>query len=93
LREADDGPADMPEHEPFIDSLTSRHAVPLGGPFDETPATGVSAAYVLRCDSLADAQAVFATDPLVTSGAAVPVVVRWDLVGIDTAAIEPELAV
>lgn len=93
LTESPDAPADDVEHEPFIDSLIGRNAVLLGGTFATEPVPGVTAAYVLRCTDLAEAQALVATDPLVTTGAAVPTLAPWDLVGINPAAIDPTLEV
>lgn len=93
LTEVPDGPADVPEHEPFIDSLISRQAVLLGGAFEGELASGVSAGYLLRCADLAEAQQIVASDPLITSGAYLPMIARWELVGIDAEAIDPELLV
>ena len=81
------------DHESFVDSLIERNLVLLGGPFVGEPYPGVTAAYVLRCADADEAAAIVATDPLVTSGTCVSTVVGWDLVGIDLAAIDPELTV
>jgi hypothetical protein len=86
-------PPPTTDHESFIDSLIQRHAVQLGGAFEGDPLPGVNAAYVLRCASLDEAWAIVAQDPLVTSGAATAAVVRWNVVGIDLAAIDSELAI
>jgi uncharacterized protein YciI len=86
------GSADDVAHEPFIDSLVERNLVLLGGDFDEEAFPGVTAAYVLRCGDLAEAEAVVATDPLVASGACEATVVGWDLVGVNLNAIDPYLA-
>lgn len=80
-----------PDHEPFIDDLIERNMVLLGGPFDAAIVPGALAAYVLRCADRAEVDAVVATDPLVTSGAYLPAVVSWDLVGINLGAIDPGL--
>jgi hypothetical protein len=79
----------LPEHEPFIDSLIARELVLLGGSFEGAPSVG----YVLRCASLADARAVVATDPLVSSGAFDASVAVWDLVAIDPRQVDPALVV
>ena len=55
------------DHEPFIDSLIAEHLVLLGGDLVDAY-QGVRGAYVLCCDDLAAAEAIVATDPLVTSG-------------------------
>jgi uncharacterized protein YciI len=81
------------DHEPFIDSLIARNVILLGGGFDDPPRPGIGAAYVLRHDSLAEAEATVATDPLVRSGAVIATVTAWDLVGINAAAIDPDLQV
>lgn len=91
LRDAPDAPTDVPDHEPFIDLLISRHAVLLGGPFEPEPVAGTSAGYVLRCSDLAEAEQIVAGDPLVSSGAYLPSIVAWDLVGIDPEAIDSDL--
>ena len=78
------------DHEPFIDSLTAEHLVLLGGDLVDAE-QGVRAAYVLRCDDLAAAEAIVATDPLVTSSVMRPRVVEWQLVGIDLGAVDQHL--
>lgn len=82
-----------PDHEPFIDSLIRRHVVLLGGSFEEGRLPGLTAGYVLRCASLDEARSIVARDPLVASGAATAAVARWDLVGIDLAAIDVDIAI
>jgi hypothetical protein len=67
------------------DSLIDRRLVLLGGPL------GADAAYVLRCTDLAEAEAIVAGDPLVSSGAAVPTITEWALVGVDPRVIDPDL--
>jgi hypothetical protein len=78
------------DHEPFIDSLVAKHLVLLGGDLVGS-GQGVRAAYVLRCDDLATAEAIVATDPLVTSGEMRPQLAEWQLVGIDLGAIDDNL--
>jgi uncharacterized protein YciI len=82
-----------PDHEPFIDSLIDDHRVLLGGRLDASTPLAPMAAYVLRCESVGEAERLAATDPLVTSGAAVAVVSRWDLVALDLGAAEEGLLV
>jgi hypothetical protein len=81
-----DGPP--PEHEPFVDSLIERGLVLLGGTLGD-----VDAAYVLRCDTLDEARAVVAEDPLVSSGAFTPSIAPWDLVGVDLRLVDADLAI
>jgi uncharacterized protein YciI len=88
LTDRADAPAQPPDHEPFVDSLVERGLVLLGGPLEPG-----GAAYVLRCGSLAEARAVVAEDPLVTSGAVTATVAPWDLVGIDPRLVDPDLVV
>jgi uncharacterized protein YciI len=74
------------DHEPFIDSLVAKHLVLLGGDLVES-GPGIRAAYVLRCDDLATAEAIVASDPLVTSGVMRSQLAEWQLVGIDLGAV------
>jgi hypothetical protein len=78
------------DHEPFIDSLVAQHSVLLGGELVESE-DGIRAAYVLRCDDLPAAEAIVATDPLVTSGEMRPRLAEWQLVGIDLGAVDDDL--
>ena len=78
------------DHEPFIDSLVAEHLVLLGGELVDSE-QGIRAAYVLRCDDLAAAEAIVATDPLVTSGEMRAHLAEWQLVGIDPGAIDEDL--
>jgi hypothetical protein len=86
IHDPPDGPAGtVPEHEPFIDSLIRRNAVLLGGH------SGVRAAYLLRCETLSEARAIAAEDPAATAGRVS--VWPWELVAINTAAIDEQLIV
>jgi hypothetical protein len=69
-----------------------RNLILLGGTLDPPPAPGVTAAYVLRCHDTTEATRIVAEDPLVASGACDPFVATWDLVGINTSAIDRHLA-
>jgi uncharacterized protein YciI len=79
-------------HEGFIDALIARTAVLLGGGF-ETQVSGFYAGYVLVADSIAAATAVAQDDPLVRDARVTCHVTEWRLVGIDTAAIDPNQTV
>jgi uncharacterized protein YciI len=83
----------MPDHEPFIDSLIESHRVLLGGRLKQSSDTDQLAAYVLRCETLLDAERLVATDPLVTHGVAKPLITGWDLVALDLRAVESGLVV
>ncbi|GAB3827733.1 YciI family protein [Kribbella italica] len=83
-----DAPADVPAHEPFIDSLIERHLVLLGGGFGSEPVDGVIGGYLLHVTDQAQAEAIVATDPYLTSGACTATITHWDLVGIDREAID-----
>jgi putative methionine-R-sulfoxide reductase with GAF domain len=48
----------------------------------------LEAAYVLRCDTVDEARKVIADDPYFAHEVVVPVVVEWQLVGINPAAID-----
>jgi uncharacterized protein YciI len=78
------------DHEPFIDSLIAEHRVLLGGDLVAAEG-GVVGAYVLRCEDLAAAEAIVATDPLVSSGEMRAQLAEWQLVGIDLGAVDDDL--
>jgi hypothetical protein len=81
------------DHEPFIDLLIARNVILLGGRFATPLHSDVSVAYLLRCDSRRAAEDIVDSDPLVERGLAAPTITEWDLVAINTAAIEDRLAV
>jgi uncharacterized protein YciI len=91
MRDVAPGSSAEVDHEPFVDALVARNLILLGGDFVDAPSTGVTSAYVLRCADLAAAESTVAGDPLVTTGACEPVVAEWDLVGINLAAVDPDL--
>jgi hypothetical protein len=93
LHEPPERPEVDVDHEAFVDSLIRSNLILLGGPLRSSPEPGIWAAYVLSCPTPDVAQAVVATDPLVTHGLAVPTVTTWELVAINPAAITVELAV
>lgn len=74
-------------HEAFIDELDRQNRVILGGGW-EPPTDGFVGAYLLRCDSLQEAQRIARADPFVRSGAARCEVVEWVLVGINPQAVD-----
>lgn len=77
-------------HEAFIDDLIRRNQVLLGGPW-ASPHTPFDGAYLLWCDSLVEANEIVGRDPCFRHGCHEPVVVEWDLVGINPGAIEPDI--
>jgi uncharacterized protein YciI len=84
----------MPDHEPFVDLLIERRQVLLGGRLvTQSPGSPAIAAYVLRCESLAEAERLAAADPLVEIGGASSTVTQWDLVALDLRAVESGTAV
>jgi hypothetical protein len=93
MNEVPGADAALPEdaHEEFIDSLSARNLVLLGGPFAGRVGAA-TAAYALRCDSVSAAREIAAPDPLPAAGAATLEFVERQPVGIDPAAIEPSLA-
>jgi uncharacterized protein YciI len=92
MNEVPGADAALPEdaHEEFIDSLSARNLVLLGGTFAGRVGAA-TAAYVLRCDSVSAPRKIAAADPLAAAGAVALEFVEWQLVGIDPA-IEPSLA-
>ena len=85
---ADDKPLHEEAHERFIDSLIERNLVLLGGGFAEATVGGADGAYLLRCGSLEEAHELVATDPYVSNDVARASPVVWELVGINTDAID-----
>ena len=88
---ADVPPRESDSHERFIDSLIARNAVLLGGGFASSVG-GSSAGYVLVAKDIDEAEALAREDPLVEHGIATYEITEWRLVGINTAAIDPDLA-
>jgi uncharacterized protein YciI len=82
-----DEPLHAVAHERFIDSLIERNLVLLGGGFAE-PIDDSVAAYVLRCATVDEARGLVETDPYVANGVVQPELARWELVGINPAAID-----
>jgi uncharacterized protein YciI len=74
-------------HEEFIGELEAQHRVILGGEL-APPVAGHYGAYVIRCDSLDEARAIAARDPLVKRGAVTLTVTEWRLVGVDPEAVD-----
>lgn len=69
------------EHERFIDRLDQADKVLLGGGW-QPAAAGFEGAYVVRCESLGEARAIAASDPLVRAESIRCQVVEWELVGM-----------
>jgi uncharacterized protein YciI len=92
LTEAGPSEASRPDHEPFVDALIERHQILLGGRLTASSVGSPIAAYVLRCESLIEAERLAAADPLVSQGCAMPIVAEWELVALDLLAIEDTLA-
>jgi uncharacterized protein YciI len=88
----DEEPRHAGAHVGFIDSLIERRLVFLGGDFS-TAVDGMSAAYLLRCNSIEEAQAVAAEDPYSIHGVYETETVEWQLVGIDPELIDSNLVV
>ena len=78
---------DEEAHEAFVTTLIKRNLVLLGGDFGEA-IDRVHAAYVLRCASIDEALGVAAEDPAFVNGVFEPHAVEWDLVGVNTDAID-----
>ena len=66
-------PAVLAPHRAFLDALRTRGALELAGPFADRS----GGAYLLRADSLAQARAIVAADPLAASGGALIEVREW----------------
>jgi uncharacterized protein YciI len=77
------------EHERFIDGLDRASKVVLGGGL-QPAAAGFEGAYVVRCESLAEAREISASDPLVRAEAVRCQVVEWELVGINPDAVDQD---
>lgn len=78
------------QHEAFIDGLIRRNEILLGG--NLLPREGLSAAYLLACDSRERAEEVVRLDPYVQEGVFRPKILEWNLVAINPEAVEPSLA-
>lgn len=73
LRTAQFQRAAIAPHQAFLQQLRQQEQLVLAGPF--TDQTG--GAYLLRVESLAQAQAIAATDPLHTTGSSLLTVYEW----------------
>ncbi len=76
----------LPPHRAYLEALRIRGRLAAHGPFLDQS----GGAYVIRADSLAEAEAVAAADPLSHSGAAEMAVWAWDLTWSVTAASAQE---
>lgn len=73
MRTATFDAAAIESHQRFLDELRARGALELQGPFaDQT-----GGAYLLRAQSLADAHAIAARDPLIVTGSSRASVYEW----------------
>jgi len=66
-------PAVLAPHRAYLDALRARGSLELAGPFADRS----GGAYVLRADSLEQARALVAADPLAASGSALVDVREW----------------
>jgi uncharacterized protein YciI len=90
LREGDNADAEplhTAAHQRFITSLIRRNAVLLGGALGEAVGD-VSAAYVLRCGHVEEAQRIAAEDPFVVNDVMRLRCVEWELVGVNPEAVD-----
>jgi uncharacterized protein YciI len=86
----DEEPKHADAHVAFIDSLIKRRLTFLGGDFSE-PVDGIAAAYLLRCGSIEEAEAVAAEDPYAINDVDETETVEWQLVGIEPELIDSNL--
>ncbi len=75
LRTPDFDPDILPGHRAFLEDLRERGLLAAHGPFIDQSGS----AYVLRAESIAEAEAIAATDPLGSSGAAELAVWAWEV--------------
>lgn len=75
LRTPEFDSAILPGHQAYLDELRERGALEVCGPFTDQS----GGAYVVRADSLAQAEAIAAADPLGSSGASELAVWAWEL--------------
>jgi uncharacterized protein YciI len=87
---SDEEPKHADARVAFIDSLIERRSVFLGGDFAE-PVDGIAAAYLLRCDSIEEAEAIATEDPYAIHHVYATETVEWQLVGIDPELIDSNL--
>jgi prepilin-type processing-associated H-X9-DG protein len=80
---------EKPDHVAFVDDLIRKNIAFFGG---HVQFGDVEAAYVIRAADLAAAKAVAAQDPWVRAGVARAECVRWEVVAINPAAIDPSVA-
>ena len=74
-------------HEAFVTSLVRRNLVVLGGDFGDVVGD-VHAAYLVRSQSADAARTVVADDPFFVHEVFDPVAVEWNLVGVNTDAVD-----
>ena len=66
-------PAVVSQHRAFLDELRAQQRIELSGPFGD----GSGGAYLLRAESLPEAQAMVHRDPAYTSGGWDVTVYEW----------------
>ncbi len=84
LRTPDFDPEVLPSHRAYLQALRVRGLLAAHGPFLDQS----GGAYVIEADSLPEAEAVAAADPLSSSGASEMAVWAWDATWIGGAAVE-----
>jgi uncharacterized protein YciI len=72
----------LPLHRSYLDALRSRGLLAAHGPFLDQS----GGAYLIHAESLPEAEAVAAADPLSSSGAAEMAVWAWDMTWFGTSA-------
>lgn len=80
-------PAQQEAHVGFIDELDKTNTVVLGGAF-KPPVAGIESAYLVSCETLDDARAIAASDPLVPADVIRVEVIEWELVGVNPDSID-----
>lgn len=75
LRTPDFDPDILPGHQAYLDALRERGQLEAHGPFADQS----GGAYVVRTESLMEAEGIAAADPLASSGAAELAVWAWDV--------------
>jgi uncharacterized protein YciI len=85
LRTPDFDPQVLPSHRAYLQSLSARGLLAAHGPFLDQS----GGAYIIRADSLPQAESVAAADPLSSSGAAEMAVWPWDATWVVSAGESP----
>lgn len=80
LRTPDFDPDILAAHRAYLEELRERGLLEACGPFTDQSGS----AYVVRADSLTEAEAIAAIDPLGSSGAAELAVWAWDVSWVES---------